>query len=94
MALAGAAGPLLAVRLAAAAADLAAGLRVMRAQVAARQLGGHDLVEDGRVDRGVEQLVAQLTLPTAAPVRSYRVVCAIVGLLHEDERLREPGRVP
>ena len=60
MALAGAAGALLAVRLPAAAADLAAGLGVVRAGPAAGQLGRHDLVQDGRVDRRGEELIAEL----------------------------------
>ena len=59
-ALAGAAGALLAIRLLAAAGDLAAGLRVVRARPAAGELGGHDLVEHGRVDRRREQLIVEL----------------------------------
>src|SRR4029078_698477 len=59
-ALAGPAGALLAVRLRAAAAALAAGLRVVRPKVASGELGGHDLVEDGGVDRRGEQGVGQL----------------------------------
>ena len=47
-ALAGATGPLLAVRLPAAAADLAAGLGVVRADPTTGELGGHDLVEHRR----------------------------------------------
>ena len=69
-ALAGAAGALLAVRLAAAATDLAAGLGVVRAGPPAGQLGGHDLVEDGGIDRRGEQLVAELDAADVAPVRS------------------------
>ena len=70
-ALPGAAGALLAVRLRAAAADLAAGLGVVRAGPPAGELGGHDLVEDGGVDRGREQLVAELDAADGRlPVRS------------------------
>ena len=61
-ALAGAAGALLAVRLGAAAADLAAGLRVVGTRSATGQLGRHDLVEDGGVDRRGEQHVGELDL--------------------------------
>ena len=59
-ALAGAAGALLAVRLGATAADLAAGLGVVGARPARGQLGGHDLVEHGGVDRGREELIAEV----------------------------------
>ena len=56
-ALTGAAGPLLAIRLLAAAGDLAARLGVVSAEVAAGQLGSHHLVEHGRVDRRGEELI-------------------------------------
>src|SRR6185295_11487866 len=59
-ALAGTTGALLAVRLAATTADLAAGLGVVRTGPSGGQLRGHDLVQDGGVDRGREELVAEL----------------------------------
>ena len=59
-ALPGAAGALLAVRLATATADLPTGLRVVGARPAGGELGGHDLVEHGGVDRGGEEHIAEL----------------------------------
>ena len=59
-ALAGAAGALLAVRLLATAADLAAGLGVVRAGPPGGQLRGHDLVQHGGIHRGREELIAEL----------------------------------
>ena len=69
-ALAGAAGALLALRLLAAAAHLAAGLGVVRADPAARELGRDHLVEDGGVDGRGEQVSASSTVPIEAPFRS------------------------
>ena len=72
-----AAGALLAVRLLAAATDLAAGLGVVGAEVAARQLGDHRLVEDGLVDGRGEQRLAEVDAPDG---RARAVV--EVGLRH------------
>ena len=62
-ALAGAAGALLAVRLLAAATDLAAGLGVMGAEVAPGQLGDDRLVEDGLVHGCREQHLVEVDAP-------------------------------
>src|SRR5688572_29250786 len=59
-ALAGPAGPLLAIGLATAAADLAPGLGVVGPDAAAGELGGHDLVEDGSVHGRGKQHVTEL----------------------------------
>ena len=66
-ALTGAAGALLAVWLLAAAANLAAGLGVVRADAAAGELRGHDLVEHGLVHRRAEEIVMQLDAADAGP---------------------------
>ena len=76
-ALARAAGALLAVRLAATAADLAAGLRVVRAGPAAGELGDDGLVEDGLVHRRGEQRLGEVDAPDG---RAGSVV--EVGLRH------------
>ena len=55
-------GPLLAIRLPTAAGDLATLLGVVGPEVAAGQLGGHHLVEHGRVDRRREELFRELHL--------------------------------
>jgi hypothetical protein len=65
--LARAAGALLAIRLGAAAANLAAGLRIVRAEAATGELGRHDLVQHGRVHGRREQLVGQLDAADGGP---------------------------
>ena len=79
----------------AAAADLAAGLGVVRAECAAGQLGGHDLVQDGVVDRRREELLAQLD---AADRRAGLVVEGGLGIVRPSSRgratLRAPGTAP
>jgi hypothetical protein len=94
-ALAGAAGALLDDTASCPAADLAAGLGVAGARPAAGELGGHDLVEDGGVDRGGEELVAELD---AADVLAGLVVEVGLrhrsGLLHGDQAAAAPGGSP
>ena len=51
---------LLAVRLPAAASDLAAGLRVVRSLTGGRELGDDDLVDQGNVDLHAEDRLRQL----------------------------------
>ena len=65
---AGAAGALLAPRLGAAAADLAAGLGRVRALAAGVQLGAHGLVHERAVERGAEGGVVELDGAAAAEV--------------------------
>src|SRR4051794_15100177 len=94
-ALARAAGALLAVRLLAAAADLATGLGVAGPGSPARQLGGHDLVEDGSVDGGREELVTELHAADgrARPVEDVDLRHRS-GLLHEDQATAGAGKAP
>src|SRR6185503_15936158 len=66
-ALAGAAGALLAVRLLAAAADLAARLGVVGADPPAGELGRDDLVQDRLVHRRAEEPVVQLDAADVGP---------------------------
>ena len=77
-ALTGAAGALLLVRLAAAAADLAAGLGVVRALPGRGQLGHDDLVDQRDVDLDVEDLGGQLD---RAGLRARRRRCTSTSSL-------------
>jgi hypothetical protein len=88
-------GALLAVRLAAATANLTAGLGVVRAGATRGQLGGHDLVEHGGVDRCSEQLIAELDvadrLAGAVVERCRRHRQTFLTRMSEP---RAPGRLP
>ena len=66
------------------------------AQAAAGQLGGHDLVEDGRVDRRGEELVGELhRCRSPRPSGRRGSSAASSGLLHEDQRVAAPrARTP
>ena len=60
---------------------------------AAGQLGGHDLVQDGRVDRRGEQLVGELDgADRGAGAVVEGASAASSGLLHEDQRAAGAGQ--
>src|SRR5205085_8308075 len=79
-ALAGAAGALLAVGLDATTADLAAGLRRVRALARGGQLGHHDLVHQRDVRIDVEELTRQRHAARGGPGRGADVDLAVGAL--------------